>query len=54
MASIPPVDPWADWSYAESESDEELSPEELLNQRVLKILRASLINPKEIQPDDKT
>jgi hypothetical protein len=54
VASIPPVDQWADWSYAESESDEELSPEEILNQKVLAILRASLIHKKEIQPDDKT
>ena len=54
MAPIPPVDPWADWSFAESESEEELSPDELLNLRAQTILRACLIDCEKNNPDGKT
>ena len=53
MTAIPPVDPWADWSFAESESEEELSPDELLNLRVQAILQASLIGTDKNNPDGK-
>jgi len=54
MAAVPPVDQWADWSYAESESEEEISPDELLKLRVEAILRASLIDLAKNNPDGKT
>lgn len=44
MVNPPNNDPWQGWSWEESESEEEISPEEILNQRVVEILQASLIN----------
>lgn len=54
MAAVPPINQWSDWSYEETESEEELSPDELLNLRVQAILRASLIDQEKNNPDGKT
>jgi hypothetical protein len=45
-------DPWLDWSYEESETEEELSADEILNRKVLQILKSSIIK-KEINKNGK-